>query len=789
MNSGVAPSAFTIGQPQPRTEDLRFVQGAGRFVDDIEMSGAAHMVLVRSPYAAAAIKSIDGSRAIEVSGVLAVLTAEDLTADGIGTLHTSVKRKLRDGLPMPEPPFRLLAHGAARFVGDAVAAIVAETLAAAQEGAEQVLVEYDELPCVTDAVEAVQQGAPAVWPDDAPENICFVFEQGDRAAVEAAFARADHVTKLDFRVSRVSANPLEPRNALGIFDPAEGRYTLFTGTQMPHKLRSELAEKTLFVPSTALRVVSPDVGGAFGMKGSPYPEQALVLWAARKTGRPVQWSATRNESFLSDYHARDTASTVELALDRNGMFLALRIKTLANLGAYLAFNTPHSSTNNLGGLAGTYRTPHIHAEVTGVFTNTQPNAPYRGAGRPEATYALERVIDVAARELQIDRVELRKRNLIPSDAMPFKTGLVFTYDSGDFLANMELALEAAEWQGFEKRRAESASRGYLRGRGIVNAIEIAGGPFKNPNEEAADLRFDANGDLTVLLGTHNHGQGHETAFRQIAVSLLGVKPEHVRIVCGDTDLLAHGRGTFGSRSLMVGGAAFVRASEKILARARQIAAQCLEAGEADIEFDAGTFRVTGTDRAIRIEEIARRSHVPASVPDQAEYGLAASAIVTPQEASFPNGCHICEVEIDPETGKVEVVSYVVVDDVGTVINPLLVKGQIHGGVAQGLGQVCGEEIVYDKSNGQMLTASFMDYPMPRAQDVPPITVISNPTPTASNPLGVKGAGEAGTVGALPVIMNAIIDALSPMGVQHLDMPATPGRIWTVLQEAKRHKSV
>src|SRR5947209_486159 len=536
---------------------------------------------------------------MKVPGVLAVLTAEELIADGIGTLHTSVKRKLRDGSPMPEPPFRLLAHRAVRFVGDAVAAIVAETLAAAQEGAEQVSVEYDELPGVTDAVAAVQQGVPAVWPDDAPDNICFVFEQGDRAAVAAAFARADHVTKLDFRVSRVSANSLEPLNALAIFDSADGRYTLFNGTQR--------------------------------------------------------------------------------------------------------------------------------------------NAPYRGAGRPEATYALERVIDVAARELQIDRVELRKRNLISAEAMPFKTGLVFTYDSGDFLANMELALGAADWGGFERRRAQSASRGYLRGRGIVNAIEIAGGPFRNPNEEAADLRFDANGDLTVLLGTHNHGQGHETAFRQIAVSLLGLHPDHVRIASGDTDLIAHGRGTFGSRSLMVGGAAFVRASEKILARARQIAAQCLEAGEADIEFDAGTFRVAGTDRAIRIEEVARRSHVPASVPDQAEYGLAASAIVTPHEASFPNGCHICEVEIDPETGETKILSYVVVDDVGTVINPLLVKGQIHGGIAQGLGQICGEEIVYDKSNGQMLTASFMDYPMPRAEDVPPINVISNPTPTASNPLEIGRA--------------------------------------------------
>ncbi|MBV9396114.1 MAG: xanthine dehydrogenase family protein molybdopterin-binding subunit, partial [Methylobacteriaceae bacterium] len=447
---------FQIGEAQPRVEDLRFIRGTGRFADDIEMSETAHMVLVRSPHAAATIRSIDKSGALDMPGVLAVLTADDLVEDGIGTLHTSVKRNRRDGSPMPEPTFRLLAQGATRFVGDAVAAIVAETLVLAHEAAERVSVEYEELPSVTDAVAAAEEGAPAVWPEQAPDNICFVFQQGDRAAVDAAFAQAHHVTTLNLRVSRVSANPLEPRNALGMLEAAEGRYTLFTGTQMPHKLRAELAEKTLFVPSTAIRVVSPDVGGAFGMKGSPYPEQGLVLWAAKKVGRPVRWSATRNESFLSDYHARDTASTIELALDQRGIFLALRIKTFANLGAYLAFNTPHSSTNNLGGLAGTYRTPHIHAEVTGVFTNTQPNAPYRGAGRPEATYALERVIDRAARELRINRVDLRMRNLISADAMPFKTGLVFTYDSGDFPKNMELAVKAADWGGFDQRRLESA---------------------------------------------------------------------------------------------------------------------------------------------------------------------------------------------------------------------------------------------------------------------------------------------------------------------------------------------
>ncbi|MEA2858845.1 MAG: aerobic carbon-monoxide dehydrogenase large subunit [Methylobacteriaceae bacterium] len=776
-------SAFGIGQPQTRVEDARFVQGLGRFVDDIEMSGAAHMVVVRSPHAAAKIESIDISRATAMPGVLGVFTGKDLVTEGIGTLHTSVKRKRRDGSAMPEPPFRLLALDATRFAGDAVAIVLGDSLATAQDAAEQVSVTYEDLPSATDAVAAVREGAPAVWPQAAPDNVCFVFEQGDRAAVDAAFASAHHVTRLDFRVSRVSANSLEPRNALGVFDPAEGRYTLYTGTQMPHKLRAELAETILFVPATSIRVVSPDVGGAFGMKGSPYPEQALVLWAAKKIGRPVRWSASRNESFLSDYHARDTASSVELALNSEGIFLALRIKTHANLGAYLAFNTPHSSTNNLGGLAGTYRTPHIHAEVVGVFTTTQPNAPYRGAGRPEATYAIERVIDVAAAELGIDRVELRKRNLIPRDALPFKTGLVFTYDSGDFKRNMELALQAADWDGFETRRAEAARRGHLRGIGIANAIEIAGGPFNNPNEEAADVRFDANGDLTILLGTHNHGQGHETAFRQIAVSLLGVHPERTRVASGDTDLIAHGRGTFGSRSVMVGGAAVARASEKIVARARRIAAGILEAGENDIEFDAGYFRVAGTDRAIRIEEVARRSHVPASFPEEAEYGLSASVIVTPKEASFPNGCHICEVEIDPETGLMRLVAYVVVDDVGTIINPLLVKGQIHGGMVQGLGQIQGEEIVYDESNGQILTASFMDYGMPRAEDVPAITVISNPSPTPSNSLGVKGVGEAGTVGALPVIMNAVVDALSPLGIRHLDMPATPYRIWAAIQAA------
>src|SRR5918997_481515 len=777
-------SSFRIGASIPRVEDLRFVRGRGRYTDDIDVPNAAHMAVVRSPHAAARIRGIDASAALAAPGVLAVLTGADAEADKLGRLESSVDRSRRDGRPMARPPYRVLALDEVHFAGDAVAAVIAETRAAAQDAADLVVVDYDDLPSVTDAAEAVQPGAPAVWPDEVPDNVSFVFSQGDKAATDAAFAAADHVTTLDFRITRVSANPIEPRHAIGMYDPVEDRYTLYAGTQIPHRLRQELAEKTFGIPLHRLRVVSPDVGGAFGMKGSPFPEYVLVLWAARRVGRPVRWTATRGESFLSDYHARDNLSTVELALAADGTFKALRIRTLAGLGAYLAFNTAHPSTNNLGGLAGTYRTPHIHAEVLGVFTHTQPQAPYRGAGRPEATYAIERVIDVAADELGIDRVEIRRRNLIPPEAMPFKTGLVFTYDSGEFQKNMDRALAEADWAGFPKRREDAARRGRLRGIGLANAIEIAGGPFKNPNEEAAEIRFDPGGTVTLLMGTHNHGQGHETAFRQLAVSLLGVAPDQVRVLAGDTDVVVHGRGTFGSRSMMAGGAALVRATEKIVEQGKAVAAHLLEAGESDIVFADGRFAVTGTDRGVGIEEVARASYVAGKLPKGADYGLAALAVVTPPEATFPNGCHVCEVEIEEETGRVQVVRYVVVDDVGTVINPLLLKGQIHGGVAQGLGQALLENLVYEPGTGQMVTGSFMDYAMPRADDLPPMDVISNPVPTPNNPLGVKGAGEAGTVGAIPVIMSAVADALRPLGVVHLDMPASPSRVWSAIRRAR-----
>ena len=761
-----------------RVEDARFLRGAGRFVDDVQVVGAARLYVLRSPHAAARILRLDATAARAMPGVLLVLAGADV--EGLGVLRCVTPRLRRDGKPLVQTPWRMLAQGQVRYVGDAVAAVVAESLAAAQDAAEAIDVEYEVLPCVTDVTEAVQPGAPAVW-DFAPDNESVFFKLGDATAVQAAFARAAHVARLEFRVTRVSANPMEPRNALATHDPIEDRYTLTTGTQLPHVMRNEIAEFALGVPSNRLRVISPDVGGGFGMKESPFQEYVLCLHAAKLLGRPVRWLATRTESFLSDSHARDNLSTAELALDAEGNFLALRVETLANLGAYLAWQGPVSSTNNVGGLAGVYRTPHIFTQVRCLFTHTQPTAPYRGAGRPEAIYAMERVIDLAADEMGLDRVELRRRNLILPAQMPFQTGLDYRYDSGDFPANQAKALEAADWAGFAARREAAKARGRLLGIGIANAIESAGGPHRGPMEEAAEIRFDNGGSVTLLMGSHNHGQGHETVFRQVASEKLGIPPERIRFLMGDTDVVTHGRGTIGSRSMMAAGGALVGAAARIIERGKRIASHFLEASVEDIEFEDGQFRVAGTDRGIGIEALAKRSYVPGQLPMGEELGLSALLITRPGDATFPNGCHICEVEVDPETGACALLRYLVVDDVGTVVNPALVKGQIHGGIAQGLGQVFGENILY--RDGQLLTASFADYPMPRASDFCGLEVLSNPVPTTTNPLGVKGAGEAGTVGALPALMSAVVDALRPLGVRHLDMPATPERVWAAIQAA------
>ncbi len=786
-NAAMDPSEFRIGAANRRVEDARFIRGLGRYVDDMSFPGQASMIVVRSPHAAARITSIEATRALALPGVLAVLTGQDAAADGLGGMHTVVQRFRRDGTPMPRPPYRLLALDSVRFVGDAVAIVVAESRAIAEDAAELVAIEYVPGESVTDVAQAVNSGAPAVWPEHAPDNICFYYQEGDRASADKAFASARHVCKLDFRVSRVSANPMEPRTAIGLYDAATGRYTLYASTQAPHKIRTELAEFALGIPANRLRVVSNDVGGGFGMKGSPYPEYALVLWASRLLGRPVRWTATRSESFISDFHGRDNVTTVELALDGEGHFLALRLHCLGNLGAYLAFNTPHSAAGNLGSLAGVYRTPHIHAEVLGVFTNTQPNAPYRGAGRPEASYAIERIIDVAAYELGIDRVELRRRNLIAQQQLPFKTGLTYTYDSGAFVENIEMALRAADWTGFEARRKQAMRHGRLRGISLVHPIAIAGGPFGNPNEECVEIRFNPNGDASIMLGTHNHGQGHETAFLQLAASLLGLDPARTEVLAGDTDIVVHGRGTFGSRSISAGGTAMVRAADGLIARGKAIASHVLEVDASDIMFAKGNFFVDGTDKSMRIEEIARISYMPGRLPAGMEFGFAEVAIVQASEATFPNSCHVCEVEIDGETGIVALINYVVVDDVGNIINPMLVEGQMHGGLAQGIGQALAERIVYDSTNGQLVTASFMDYAMPRADGMPPLTMLSNPVPSPNNPLGVKGAGEAGTVGALPAVINAVVHALRPLGIIHIDMPATAEKVWAAIDGARKQR--
>lgn len=773
---------YGIGQSLPRTEDFRLLRGSGRYTDDIRLPGQAYLYILRSPHAAAKINGIDISAAATAPGVLAVLTGADALADGLGTFPSRMKMKRRDGRPNFEPPFRVLAVDRVHLVGDPVVAIVAESVAQAKDAAELVNIDYDMLLSVTATADAVKPGAATVW-DEQPDNVCFVAEFGNKAGVEAGFAKAAHIAKLDLAINRVSANSMEPRAAIGLYDPADDRYTLYASLQSPHLMRTHLTQNIFKIPETKLRVVAPDVGGAFGMKGSPYPEQALVLWAAKRVGRPVKWISERSEALVSDNHARDNIAHVELALDRDGKFLALRVANTVNLGAYLAFNGIHCGVNNIGGLSGVYTTPAIHLTVTGVFTNTNSTAPYRGAGRPEASYMVERVIDQAAREMAIDPAELRRRNLIPAEAMPYNTGFVFTYDSGEFEHNQAAVLKMADWAGFEARRSAAKARGKLRGIGMAHVIEIAGGPAPVPTDEFAEVRFDPAGGCTLILGTHNHGQGHETSFRQIAHELLGLDPARIDVRFGDTDVAAHGRGTFGSRSISVGGAALMRAAEKIVAKGKKIAAHVLEAAEADIEFTDGKFAVAGTDKAVDIVSVAKTSFLGAQLPRGMEPGLIESAILTPPGPTFPNGCHVCEVEIDRDTGVTEIVGYWVVDDVGVMINPLLVKGQIHGGIVQGAGQVLLENVAYDPESGQMLSGSFMDYGMPRASDFPSFEVKSHEVPAKTNPLGIKGAGEAGTVGALPATMNAIVDALRPLGIHNLEMPATPQRIWQAIAAA------
>jgi len=770
---------FGIGQSVTRFEDVRLLKGAGRYLNDVNLPGQAHAIVLRSPHAHARIRGIDVDRALKAPGVLAVYTGADVERDGLGTMKMNLRRKRPDGTPMFAPPHRGLSQERVRYVGDPIAFVIAETLAQAKDAADLVQVDYDPLPSVTSTAAAGPGSAP-VW-DECPDNVSNVYEAGDKAAVEAAFARAAHVVRRRYVITRVHAQYMEPRGALGVYDPGEDRYTLYADVQYPHRVRNALASMVFQIPEHQIRVIAGDIGGGFGTKGWQYPEHRLVLWAARKLGRPVKWACERHEAIPADEHARDNISDAELALDAEGRFLALRVRTIANLGAYISSDRNLlASFSNVVTLVGVYTIPAAHVQVTGVLTNCNSTAPYRGAGRPEAIYVLERLIDDAARELGLDRLKLRRMNIIPGSAMPYRTCLGVTYDCGEFEKGMDQALALADVAGFPARREESGRRGKLRGLGIVNAIERAAAP----GLEYAEIRFNPSGTAMILMGSKNQGQGHETIFKQIAHEKLGLDPREVRYIDGDTDRVAFGIGSMGSRSTVIGGTALSMAADKLIAKGRKIAARLLEAAEPDIVFADGRFTVKGTDRAVVLKEVARAAFQLDKLPSGVEPGFYETGTFSPPADTYPNGCHVCEVEIDAETGEVALVRYAVVDDVGTVINPLTLKGQIHGGIAQGVGQALMEQVVYDPESGQLLTSSFMEYGMPRADTFCDIAVASNTVPTKLNPLGAKGAGEAGTVGALPVVMNAVLDALATAGVRDFDMPATSDRVWHAIQAVR-----
>ena len=765
-----------VGQPIRRVEDARFISGHGAFTDDFAPEGMVWGVMVRSPEANGILKSVDVSAAKAAPGVLLVLTAADAQAEGIGVFEPANGLPLADGSPMRVPRRPILAEDRVRHVGDGVAFVVAETLEAARDAAELVTMEIDPLPAVT-TLEAVRDGtAPPAEPgwDD---NLLFHFSNGDKAATEAALAGAAHVTRLSLKITRIQPVPLEPRVHLGEYDAASGRYTLHTPTQFPWRLKTTLANDILHVPVESVRVIAPDMGGGFGNRSTTVPEMALVLWASRQLGRPVKWRSERTESFQSDDQARDTLATAELGLDADGRFVGLRVHTLYGVGAYHAQVSVGPATNNTGVLAGVYTLPAIHVSVDGVMLNTSPAGAYRGAGRPEASYIIERVIDRAARETGRDPVALRRLNMILPEAMPYKTALTYTYDTGNFAALMDRALVVADHAGFAARRAAAKERGLLAGLGIAVSIESAGGPAKG---EEARLKLGQNGDVELTIGTHSHGQGHETAFRQVLGDVLGLGMDRIAFVQGDTDTLNDGGGTGGSRAGAVGGGVTQRAGQALVKAARAIAADAMEAAEDDVEFARGRFTIVGTDRSVGWPEVAAHAAATGRLEalDIAEtYKVAQNA--------FPNSCAIAEVEIDPDTGRVAFSRYSVVGDYGTILNPMLLAGQIHGGIAQGAGQILLEELKFDPDTGQLLTGSFMDYAMPRADDLPMFKIDTLPIPTANNLLGAKGVGEAGCVASLPAVMNAIVDALAPLGITDFDMPATPHRIWRAIREARQ----
>jgi aerobic carbon-monoxide dehydrogenase large subunit len=787
-----------IGASVRRKEDFRFLSGRGTYTDDINRAGQLHAYIKRSDRPHARIASIDTKAAAKAPGVVAVFTGADMAADNVGGLPCGWQIHNKDGSPMAEPPHPVLAVGKVRHVGDPVAVVIATTKQAAKDAAEALVIDYQDLPAVAALNDAVKPGAALVH-DDVAGNVCYDWHIGDKAAMEAAFASAAKVVKLELENNRLIPNAMEPRAAVGDFDTSNGDFTLYTTSQNPHVIRLLMGAFVLHIPENKLRVVAPDVGGGFGSKIYHYAEEAIVTWAAGKLRKPVKWTAERNESFVSDAHGRDHVSTAEMAIDAEGNFLALRVHTLANMGAYLSTFAPCVPTYLYATLlAGVYKTPVIYAEVKAIFTNTVPVDAYRGAGRPEATFLLERLVDAVAHDTGIDRVDLRRRNFIPNDAFPYQTPVALQYDSGNYTATLDGALKVADYAGFEARRKTASGKGKLRGIGVSTYLEACGiAPSAVVGSlgaraglyEVANIKVHPTGSVTVYTGSHSHGQGHETTFAQLVTSQLGVPMDQVDIVHGDTAKIPFGMGTYGSRSLAVGGTAMVKAMDKIIAKGKKIAAHLMEASVDDIEFKDNKFTVAGTDKVKTLTDISLAAYVPHNYPiEELEPGLDETSFYDPKNFTFPGGCHVAEVEIDPDTGTISVVNFVAVDDVGRVINPMIVEGQVQGGVAQGIGQALLENAVYDAA-GQLLSGSMMDYTMPRADNLPNIKVGTEITLCTHNPLGVKGCGEVGAIGSPPAIINAVIDALKQYGVRHINMPASAPKIWGIIEAGRPKMAV
>jgi carbon-monoxide dehydrogenase large subunit len=781
-----------IGESLRRKEDYRFLTGAGQYTDDIVLANMAQCYFVRSPHAHAKIRSIDKTAALAAPGVIGILDGQDVAADKINGLPCGWLITSTNGEPMKEPPHPILAFEKVRYVGDHVVMVVAETYEQARNAAELVVVDYEPLAAVVDVRDAQAPGAPVIH-DIATNNQCYKWAIGDKAAVDATFANAAHVTKIDLVNNRLAPNPMEPRAAIGHYNRAGDDYTLYVSNQNPHVERLLLTAFVMGLPEHKVRVIAPDVGGGFGAKIYLYAEDVCLTWASKKLNRPIKWNCDRSEAFLSDAHGRDHVTHAELAMDPDGKFLGFRVHTDANLGAYLStFSTAVPTILYATLLAGQYKTPQVYVEVDSWFTNTAPVDAYRGAGRPEATYLLERIVSRAAWEMGLSQDEIRRRNFITE--FPYQTPVALQYDTGDFHACLKQANDLADVAGLEQRKAQSKAKGLLRGLGYSSYIEACGLAPSNVAGalgaraglfECGEVRVHPTGSVTVFTGSHSHGQGHETTFAQVVAARLGLSPDQVDIVHGDTGRVPFGMGTYGSRSISVGGAAIMRALDKIEAKAKKIAAHLMEASDADIDFAGGEFKVKGTDKMVTFGQVALTAYVPHNYPlDKLEPGLNETAFYDPTNFTFPAGTYICEVEVDPATGQVRVDRFTAVDDFGTIINPMIVEGQVHGGLVQGIGQALMEHCVYDRETGQLLTGSFMDYAMPRADDFPAFTIGHVCTPCTTNPLGTKGCGEAGAIGSPPAVMNAVLDALAPLGVKDLDMPASPNRVWNAIQQAK-----